>query len=191
MKINRKCIVCGAQFDIWPYTAKNGHGHYCSVNCFYSRKVEAVCEVEGCENKVFSKRLCKKHYTRLSRNGTTDTVSFSGKSLDEKLSRYKIDENTGCWEWTYGISSKGYGFFHHLGRKHYAHRAAYSHFVGPIPEGLMVLHKCDNRKCMNPFHLFIGTAQDNSDDMVAKGRNKNSNKKRKTSHADNNQAKSK
>lgn len=60
-----------------------------------------------------------------------------------------------------------------MGNRHYlAHRASYEEFIGPIQEGLHVLHRCDVRPCCNPTHLFIGTNQDNINDSVAKGRRK-------------------
>lgn len=77
-----------------------------------------------------------------------------------------------CWEWP-GATHKGYGKIG-AGRRGMAplqvHRVAYEHFVGPIPDGLWVLHRCDNRLCCNPEHLFLGTNLDNVRDMVAKGR---------------------
>jgi len=64
----------------------------------------------------------------------------------------------------------GYGY-KRIGKKRYrVHRLAYEDWYGPIPKGMMVLHKCDNRKCYNPEHLFLGTAKDNAIDMVNKGR---------------------
>src|SRR3990167_808868 len=57
--------------------------------------------------------------------------------------------------------------------KHYlAHRLAYEVFVGPIPKGMWVLHKCDNRACIKPDHLWLGTPKDNIDDMMRKGRSR-------------------
>lgn len=74
-----------------------------------------------------------------------------------------------CWPWTAG-KRLGYGRLYVAGRKETAHRLAYALAVGPIPEGLCVLHRCDNPGCCNPAHLFLGTQADNVADMEAKGR---------------------
>lgn len=72
----------------------------------------------------------------------------------------------GCWEWVGAILDSGYGKAEG-GR---AHRVSYAMSVAPIPNGLDVLHRCDNRKCVKPEHLFLGTNTDNMRDMAAKGR---------------------
>ena len=89
----------------------------------------------------------------------------------------KVDKSiaSGCWEWQSAIRGNGYGaFFTHLieeGRKcHGAHRYSWMLANGPIPDGLWVLHKCDNRICVNPDHLFLGDRTDNMRDCAQKGR---------------------
>ena len=78
---------------------------------------------------------------------------------------------SGCWEWNRYISpSSGYGVIRIEGTGWTSHRLAYSIFNGEIPKGLCVLHRCDNRKCVNPEHLFVGTKGTNNTDRHSKGR---------------------
>ena len=77
-----------------------------------------------------------------------------------------------CWVWNGYFNSTGYGFLNVDGRKTLAHRYSFLLHKGPIPDGLHVLHKCDNPPCTNPDHLFLGTNQDNIADRVAKGRSR-------------------
>jgi len=79
-----------------------------------------------------------------------------------------------CWEWP-GFRNNGkwpYGFFTLDGEQMPAHRAAWILAYGPIPDGIFILHRCDNPPCVRPSHLFAGTPLDNMRDMIAKGRNK-------------------
>jgi hypothetical protein len=80
---------------------------------------------------------------------------------------------TPCIEWTGPLDGKGYGKQRIQGRLVGSHRLAFAAAHGPIPVGLDVLHRCDNPPCVNPDHLFLGTAADNARDMVAKGRQRN------------------
>lgn len=76
-----------------------------------------------------------------------------------------------CWVRTIGLDKDGYSIVRLRGRRRVkAHRAAYEEFVGPVPDGQMVCHDCDNPPCINPQHLFLGSALDNKTDSVAKAR---------------------
>jgi hypothetical protein len=90
----------------------------------------------------------------------------------------KVDRTKGygpkgeCWQW---IGAKGggknnYGWFSHRSHRFTAHRFSYELHFGPIPQGLLVCHKCDNPPCVRPDHFFLGTHKDNAEDMVQKGR---------------------
>ena len=75
-----------------------------------------------------------------------------------------------CWIWTSGKTSRGYGMFVFKGKSMPAHRFAYQFYIGEIPPGNVIRHKCDNPSCVNPDHLEIGTPADNSKDMTNRGR---------------------
>jgi hypothetical protein len=82
----------------------------------------------------------------------------------------KVDTSGKCWLWTASLDGHGYGKFYVAPRVQSAHRVAYMIHHGEIPKGLMVLHRCDTPRCVRPSHLFLGTATDNSHDMMSKGR---------------------
>ena len=95
----------------------------------------------------------------------------------------KLDKSGDCWLWTAGKYGRGYGHFYvgrtgtHGTAEYYrqhgmkpAHRVAYELWVGPIPKGMVICHKCDNPPCCNPDHLFPGTYVENMQDCSRKGR---------------------
>ena len=90
---------------------------------------------------------------------------------DRLLEKISPEPNSGCWLWTAGVNSSGYGMIG-VGSRGAAgaHRISYELFKGPIPEGQMILHSCDCRVCINPDHLAVGTAKQNASDMISRGR---------------------
>ena len=91
--------------------------------------------------------------------------------------RYAVDLVNGCWNWLLTKDKDGYGRLTHIrhGEEGRAHRIFWEKYRGEIPQGVCVLHKCDNRLCVNPSHLFLGTHEDNVRDRVLKGRSANQN----------------
>lgn len=85
------------------------------------------------------------------------------------LSKAKINNETGCWEWT-ASKAKGYGRFKFRGKFYGSHQVSYMLFIGEIKEGMNICHKCDNPKCINPDHLFQGTQSENMIDCSNKNR---------------------
>lgn len=93
--------------------------------------------------------------------------AYSEEKIIEKFWQ-KVDINfIGCWEWNASTSHSGYGNYRNMN----AHRFSYTITYGPVDKELFVMHKCDNRKCVRPDHLSIGTPKDNSIDMRNKNRN--------------------
>lgn len=97
-------------------------------------------------------------------------ISKKGLCSDEceiKSAIY-IDDNN-CWNWTRDTHKTGYGYISEGKKKHLAHRRSYEIYVGKIPEGKIVRHKCNNAKCINPIHLEIGDQWDNIHDGIRAG----------------------
>lgn len=96
-------------------------------------------------------------------------TAFERHALPEPMS--------GCWLWMASVNNRGYGLLQTAEFKGYAHRFSYREFCGEIPAGMHVCHRCDTPSCVNPSHLFLGSAQDNMRDCVRKGRHASRNPK--------------
>jgi len=95
------------------------------------------------------------------------------KTLKQRFDdKYEIITESGCWIWTGSLFSSGYGAIwdntHKNNRR--AHKVSYELYKDTVPDGLLVCHECDTPSCVNPDHLFLGTNQDNTQDMVNKDR---------------------
>lgn len=140
-----------------------------------------ACKVDGCDNPIYvvSRQLCSKHYSRLRTTGTVEDGPRARLSPEDRFWRnVKVGGADDCWEWLLVPNAYGYGNLSMGGRgspKKLAHRFSWELHNGPIPEygeyhGAVVMHTCDNRICVNPNHLVLGTQADNVRDMDKKGR---------------------
>jgi hypothetical protein len=133
-----------------------------------------------CQGTVPPKKLGKSNICRVCgspcdyRNNICQKCSTEERTrpLSERiLCKCKLDSLTGCWNFTGSIINSGYGRISERGKYLTANRASWQAFRGTIPIGLCVLHRCDNKICVNPDHLFLGDQKDNMQDMLLKGRN--------------------
>lgn len=136
------------------------------------------CCIDNCKNSVYikNKQLCRGHYKRYWRYGDNfnkDKIKDTKLTLNERIAiSYDVNKN-GCHEWIGTIGSNGYALISINGKNAIVHRLLYKQKYGDIPNALMVCHKCDNRKCINLKHLFLGTAKENTQDMIIKNRGYN------------------
>lgn len=129
------------------------------------------CTVGGCERRAKMRGMCGMHYQRVLRTGDPGPAhSLRGMSIDEMYDRYAtVGNSTICWEWRGTLNDDGYGVFGYAPQRR-AHRYAFERENGLIAPDVMVLHRCDNRKCGNPAHLYLGDNDDNQRDKRERAR---------------------
>lgn len=176
--ISKSCPHCHL-----PFQSRARKTKFCSAAC-YAKSMETPPPSANCAHCGASFETRKPGARYCSRRCSMTVVSRDRLKapVAERLWRRVDKREFGCWEWTGSVAGQyGHGrisYFREDGAKRgiYTHRLAWELIVGPIPEGLWVLHHCDNPRCVRAdpdptkSHLFLGTHQDNMDDMVTKGR---------------------
>lgn len=104
-------------------------------------------------------------------------ANYDEQSVAKFWARVEPELNTGCWLWAGAVSNGGYGNVYLCGQHDRAHRLSWKFTNGEIPGGFRICHRCDTPTCVNPAHLFLGTAADNTQDMRSKGRGRGGSQK--------------
>lgn len=164
------------------YKALTGLGSALFLTLIYTRKTCPSCSKVKSLNHFFEITRSKCRECRIElykkRKGASSVRQWCSKDSESylessrlRLLAYKSENSdTGCWEFSGRRNKDGYGTFKYIEASGLAHRASWLIFNGPIPECNYVLHRCDNRCCFNPKHLFLGTQLDNVKDCISKGR---------------------
>lgn len=129
-----------------------------------------TCAVANCKNDVIARGLCHKHYKRWQINGHTGITN--GKGCTDPHERFRFltkREANGCLEWQGPMGNSGYGQTKWRRVYFSAHKFSWTLHKGAVPDGLFVCHRCNNKRCVDPDHLYLGTQSQNTQDAIASG----------------------
>ena len=129
----------------------------------------AACKAPNCHQSAKNRSLCWAHYDRMRKYGSYDLPA--SKSLFVQFAEsVEVDEPDKCWLWQGNTLKTGLGYGRiNANRKSYlAHRLSYQFLVGEIPQDMLVLHHCDNPRCVNPHHLYAGDHKSNAIDRATR-----------------------
>lgn len=175
--MERLCLYCNQAFTT---TKKHPDQQYCSLACSNRRNALAqrlppkVCEQCG---ETFTSLKSKARYCSLRCAGKASNANRVWKNPADRFWE-SVSKTDGCWIWTGLLSTQGYGIFSIKSKHIIAPRYSWALHFGPILDDSHVLHRCDNPACVRPDHLFLGTHQENMQDMVSKGRHHHGEKHR-------------
>lgn len=139
-----------------------------------------ICSIDGCNRKHVGKGYCNNHYRLWNRYGRP--LDYDGNVREKRIKLEQIFDHhhsnqdiiDECWIWSGCRNDWNYGTATYKGKKsRLVHRVSYEYFRETIPDKMLICHVCDNPPCFNPRHLFVGTASDNVQDCVRKGRYRN------------------
>ena len=177
MKKLTNCLKCFKEFLYYPCSSA---GKYCSKICDGSHNQQITRNCLLCNNEYKRKpskkdaKYCSKICTLKAHDNKSDIILTDKQILDSLKRRYEkfvIKNQNSCWDWSGTKKKRGYGELGYSRNKNIkAHRASWLLHRGEIPNGLWVLHNCDNPPCTNPDHLYLGNVIDNARDMITRKR---------------------
>ena len=124
-----------------------------------------ICTIEGCGKRRKARGLCDMHDYRWRMHGDPSICTTNRDKSSSERFWMKIQKGPGCWIWTAGTTTGGYGKFTDTdtGKTHVSHRLAYERLVGQVPEGMVLDHICHVKRCCNPDHLRPVTTKQNGE----------------------------
>ena len=167
-KIDSICKTCGKEFKFNRAELKKakGAGSFCSRSCQANGHLFVECLICKKEFRIYQSNIERdggKYCSKSCFNNRTNLTEYFFKSISKK--NHPLE----CWIWEAAKDKDGYGTLWN-GKKIKAHRFSYELYLEKIPNDLFACHHCDTPSCVNPMHLFVGTAKDNTQDAIKKGR---------------------